>query len=75
VSAGAVAIEEGTPLGHLQSAVIDQAAVLPKRAAPGEILVSGEVSAAVLAELDRAAPVPEPVAGEPAFSWRAEERR
>jgi class 3 adenylate cyclase len=72
VSAGEVAIEEGTPLGHLQSPVIDRAAVLQKRAEPGEIVVSAEVAGAALVELGALAPVPEPAAGEPAFSWRAE---
>jgi class 3 adenylate cyclase len=71
VSAGEVAMDEGTPLGHLQSPVIDRAAVLQKRAQPGDILVGGEVAGAALIELGALAPLTEPVAGEPAFSWRA----
>jgi hypothetical protein len=70
VSAGEVALEEGMPLGHLQSPVIDRAAVLQKHAEPGDILVGGEVTAAALVELGGLAPLPEPVAGETAFSWR-----
>jgi class 3 adenylate cyclase len=75
VSAGEVAIQEGIPLGHLQSVVIDRAAVLQKRAEPGDILVSGEAGAAALLELGGVSPLSEPIAGEPAFSWRAGVRK
>jgi class 3 adenylate cyclase len=71
VSAGEVAMEEGTPLGHLQSPVIDRAAALQKRAEPGDIVVSAEAAGAALVELGNLAPLPGPMAGEPAFSWRA----
>jgi class 3 adenylate cyclase len=71
VSAGEVAMEEGTPLGHLQSPVIDRAAALQKRAVPGDIIVSQEVAGAALVELGTLAPLAEPIAGEPAFSWKA----
>jgi class 3 adenylate cyclase len=71
VSAGHVALEEGMPLGHLHSPVIDRAAALQKQAAPGGLLVGGEVAAAALMELEGARPLPEPVDGAPAFSWRA----
>jgi len=71
ISAGEVAIEEGMPLGHLHSAVIDRAASLQKRAEPGDILVSGELAAAGLTELGGLAPLPEPAGGQPVFSWRA----
>jgi class 3 adenylate cyclase len=71
VSAGEVAIEEGMPLGHLHSPVIDRAAALQKRAAPGDIVVSGEVTATALVELGGLAPLSDPIAGEPAFSWQA----
>ncbi len=70
ISAGPVAIEEGTPLGRLHSPVIDRAAALQKSAPPGDILVGSEMAAAALMELGSAARLPEPVAGEPAFSWR-----
>jgi class 3 adenylate cyclase len=70
VSAGEVAIEEGVPLGHLQSAIIDRAAALQKRAEPGGILLSGEVAAAALIELGPLEPLGAPVAGEPAFEWK-----
>lgn len=71
VSAGEIAIEEGMVLGHLQSPVIDRAAALQKRAEPGDILVSAEVTAAALTELGSLAALPEPVAGTAALSWRA----
>jgi class 3 adenylate cyclase len=71
VSAGQVAVEEGTPLGHMHSPVIDRAAALQKRAEPGDILLGSEVAAAALMELGSATRLPEPVAGQPAFSWRA----
>jgi class 3 adenylate cyclase len=71
VSAGAVAIEEGMPLGHLQSPVIDRAAALQKQAAPGDILVGEELADVALAELGSLSRLPEPVAGAPAFSWRS----
>jgi class 3 adenylate cyclase len=73
VSAGEVPIEEGIPIGHLHSPVIDRAAALQKRAEPGDILVSSEVTAAALLELGGLTPLPEPVAGEPAFAWRADQ--
>jgi class 3 adenylate cyclase len=71
-SAGEVAIEPGVPLGHLYSAVIDRAAALQKRAAPGDILVSGEMAGAASIELHGLTPLPELVAGGPALSWRVE---
>jgi class 3 adenylate cyclase len=70
-SAGAVAIEEGVPLGHLQSAVIDRAAARQKRAAPGDVVVGAELAEAGLQELGNLSRLPEPIDGEPAFSWRA----
>ncbi|MCC6442206.1 MAG: adenylate/guanylate cyclase domain-containing protein [Armatimonadetes bacterium] len=74
ISAGEVAIDEGAPLGEIQSPVIDRAAVLQKKAEPGDILVSGEVAGAALTELGRIKPLPHPVQGEPAFSWQAARR-
>ncbi len=74
VSAGDVAIEEGVPLGHVHSPVIDRAAVLQKRAAEGDIVVSGEVAAAALIELGGLAPLPDTTDGQPAFSWRMGQR-
>src|SRR5262249_48200748 len=71
VSAGEVAIEEGIPLGRLQSPGIDRAAALQKEAPPGGILGSAEVAAAALVELSNLAPLPGPVTGERAFSWRS----
>ncbi len=46
VSAGEVAIEPGRAIGRLQSAIIDRAANLQKRAQPGGIVLSAEVAAA-----------------------------
>jgi class 3 adenylate cyclase len=60
VSAGEVAIEPGVPVGHLQSAVIDRAATLQKRAAPGDIVVDHETAVTALTELGALAPLPSP---------------
>lgn len=70
VSAGPVAIEPGMPLSHLQSVVIDRAALLQKCAEPGGIVVGGEVAAAGLVELGSLTPLPHEIGGESAFSWR-----
>lgn len=70
LSAGAVAVDERTPLGYLHSPVIDRAAALQKYAAPGDILVAPELADAALRELDSLSRLPDPVDGEPAFSWR-----
>jgi adenylate cyclase len=74
VSVGDVPIEEGQPLGHMQSPVIDRAAILQKRAEPGDILISGDIAAAALMELDGAAPLLQPGSAETVFSWRAGRR-
>lgn len=74
ISAGEVAIEEGMPIGHLISPVIDRAAELQKRAEPGDIVVGGEVSATALMELGSAAPLSDLMGGQPAFSWQAGQR-
>jgi class 3 adenylate cyclase len=71
VSAGDVAIEPGVPLGAVQSAVIDRAAALQRRAEPGGVVVGSETLAAGQAELGSLVVLPDPVAGGPAFSWRA----
>lgn len=75
VSAGEVPIEDGTPLGYLHSPVIDRAARLQRCAEPGDILVSGEVQAAALSVLGHFSPLPAPIDGQPAFSWRAGHRK
>jgi class 3 adenylate cyclase len=64
VSAGEVAIEPGVPVGHLQSAVIDRAATLQKRAAPGDIVVDHETAVTALTELG-AWPLCHPLRGPP----------
>ena len=72
VSTGEVAIEPGAPLGHLQSNVIDRAAVLQRRAAPGDIVVDEAAAIAALTELGALAPLSGEDGGGPrAFSWRA----
>ena len=74
VSAGEVAIEAGVPVGHLQSTVIDRAAALQKRAAPGDIVVDEASAVAALTELGALGPLNREgnVANDvPAFSWRA----
>ena len=70
VSAGEVAVGGGEAIGQLQSAIIDRAAALQKRAEPGGILVSGEVAATALIELGTVTPLDEPIGGEPAFEWK-----
>ncbi|MFN3650538.1 MAG: adenylate/guanylate cyclase domain-containing protein [Armatimonadota bacterium] len=69
VSAGEVPLEPGRPLGHLQSAVIDRAAVLQKSARPGEVVVGGEAVAAALLELGAVTPAPGATPESPAFVW------
>lgn len=75
ITAGTVALEPGTPIGHLNSPVLDRAATLQKRAEPGDIVVGGEVAAAALVELGGVAVLPELVNGERAFSWKAAGQR
>jgi class 3 adenylate cyclase len=75
VSGGMVAIEQGMPLEYLHSPVLDHAAALRRHAQPGDILVSSEVATAALLELGVLARLPEPVDGEPAFSWAAGKQR
>ncbi len=71
ISAGLVAFDPKLPLGHLHSAVIDRAATLQKRAAPGSVLVGEEAAAGVRAELPGdLSPLGEPTAGEKAFVWQ-----
>ncbi len=70
VSAGEVPMDAHTPLGQRNSMVIDRAAVLQKRSAPGDVVVSGEAAAVALTELGSLTAVPEGVVGGQAFSWR-----
>jgi class 3 adenylate cyclase len=70
VSAGEVAVDAGEAIGHLQSAIIDRAAALQKRAESDGILVSGEVAATALIELGPVTPLGEPIGGAPAFEWK-----
>ncbi|MGV3721411.1 MAG: hypothetical protein ACO1SX_10930, partial [Actinomycetota bacterium] len=71
VAAGEVAVDPQVSIGQMQSPVIDRAAHLQKGAAPGDILVSGELAAAGLVELGQLAPAAGPANGEPVFSWSA----
>ncbi|MBI3911038.1 MAG: hypothetical protein HY320_08915 [Armatimonadetes bacterium] len=71
VSAGEIAFKAGTLWDRLNNPVIDRAVALQKRAAPGDIVVGSEVAGAALLELGNLSPLPERIAGEPAFSWRA----
>lgn len=70
VNAGEVALEAGTPIGHLQSPVIDRAAALQKQAEPGNIVVSEELQTVAEQELgprDALTQVP----GEATIRWRS----
>jgi class 3 adenylate cyclase len=69
LSAGDLALEEGAPLGHLNSAIVDRAAVLQKHAPPGGIVVGGEMAGAALLELGDLRPLPNPSGDEAAFAW------
>lgn len=71
ITSGTVALEPGVPIGHLNSPILDRAAAIQKRAAPGDIVVGSEVAATALVELGGVAALPELVNGERAFSWRA----
>ena len=70
VSAGSVAIETQTPIGHLQSVVIDRAAWLQKQGQPGAIMVSAELAADALVELGSLHPVADDAGGETVFAWQ-----
>ena len=59
---------------HLHNPMLDRAAMLQHRAEPGDVVVSGEVAASALVELEHLAPLPDPVFGAPAFSWQAGRR-
>ncbi|MBX7133098.1 MAG: adenylate/guanylate cyclase domain-containing protein [Fimbriimonadaceae bacterium] len=71
VSAGEVPWEPGTPIGLLQSPVIDRAAAMQKVAAPESIVVSQEVEEIAKVELGQLTPIPDPIAGVSASSWLA----
>lgn len=72
INAGEVALMPGTPIGHLQSAVIDRAAALQKSALPDDIVVSGDLSSEGFAALGRYGRHDNsPDGGVPALSWRA----
>ncbi len=74
LSAGNVPLETGGALGRLNSAVVDRAAQLQKRAVPGDIVISGELAQAALLELGPVAPLPNAEPGEAVFSWHAARR-
>jgi class 3 adenylate cyclase len=74
VSAGDVALTHGMSVGHLQSAVVDRAALFQKTAEPGDIVVGGELAGTALTVLGYLAPLPTPVHHETAFSWYAGQR-
>lgn len=71
VSAGEVPWEPGTPIGLLQSPVIDRAAAMQKVAAPESIVVSQEVEEIARVELGELNPMPGPIAGVSASTWFA----
>lgn len=51
ISSGEIAVQSNQPIGHLQSVVIDRAAILQKRARPGGIALGAEVSEKAKTEL------------------------
>lgn len=75
ISAGEVAIEKGAGLRDVQSPAIYRAAMMQKRAEPGDIVVSTEVAGSAILELNALAPLTDTTSEEPsAFSWRAGQR-
>ncbi|HLK61625.1 MAG TPA: hypothetical protein VKU00_34070 [Chthonomonadaceae bacterium] len=75
VSGGEMMEGGNLALQHLHSPMLDRAAMLQHRSEPGDIVVSGEVAASALVELEHLAPLSEPVFGAPAFSWQAGHRQ
>lgn len=74
VTAGEVAVDPQSSIGQMHSPVIDRAAQLQKSAEPGDIIVSGELAAAGIAELGGLVPGPTSTSGMPSFSWRGAHR-
>lgn len=70
VNAGVVPLDDATPIGHLNSAVLDRAAVLQRRAQPGGVVVDASVAAAALVELGGLQALTDAPQGEPAFEWQ-----
>jgi class 3 adenylate cyclase len=70
LAAGDLAAGGGVPLASLHSLVIDRAIALQRAAEPGDILVGSELAGPGITELGALSKLPEPVEGEPAFSWR-----
>ncbi|MGV3721410.1 MAG: hypothetical protein ACO1SX_10925 [Actinomycetota bacterium] len=69
VTAGEVAVDPQLGIGQMHSPIIDRAAQLRQSAEPGDIIVSGELAAAGIAELGGLVPGPASVSGGPSFSW------
>lgn len=69
LSAGEVPWEPGTPIGLLQSPVIDRAAAMQKVAAPGTIVMSEEVVNAAGDVLGEVSDMPDLVEGTRASVW------
>jgi class 3 adenylate cyclase len=70
VNAGVVPLDDSTPIGHLNSAVLDRAAVLQRMAEPGGVVVDASVASAALVELGGLQALPDAPQGEPAFAWQ-----
>lgn len=71
ISAGESYVNTNLPSAAMHSPAIDRAVFLQQRAEPGDIVLSGETAATGLIELGGLAPLPEPLFGPNAFSWRA----
>jgi class 3 adenylate cyclase len=69
ISAGSVALDPGRPIGHVQSAVVDRAALFQKRAAPGEIAVGEELLTAAGVELGPVSPAAGGELGSTVYTW------
>lgn len=71
LTSGEIAIDPSVPLSRINSALLDRAAVLQKHAAPGDIVLSGELAQTALLELGPIGPHRASEPGAPVFSWHA----
>lgn len=69
ISAGVVAIDDATPIGHLQSTVIDRAAALQRMAGAGGIAVGAEIKPEAESVLGALDPIEMPPGEQPGYSW------
>ena len=71
LTSGEIAIDPSVPLRRINSSLLDRAAVLQKQAAPGDIVLSGELAQTALLELGPIGPHMASEPGAPVFSRHA----